>query len=70
MSQMNPEQQSVKLKTKPRLEENCETVLIGCKGTLELKREVEQCASFLGISYSEFLRSIITDCVRKMKGIR
>ena len=66
---MNLAEQEIK-KVKPKLDPNASTVLIGFKGSEVLKKDLEDCASSLGLSYSQLLRANAQECVEKIKKIK
>ncbi len=66
---MNLSEQETK-KAKPKLDPQSQTVLIGFKGSEVLKKDLEECASTLGLSYSQLLRANAQECVEKIKQLK
>jgi len=57
-------------KAKPKLDPTQSTVLIGFKGSAGLKKDLEECASSLGLGYSQFLRATAQQSVSQIKKLK
>jgi hypothetical protein len=45
-------------------------VVIGFKGSTQLRDDLKESATKMGITYSQLLRAIAVDCVTKIKGLK
>lgn len=65
-------QSRIKVAPRPRakLDPDHDTVLIGFKGTVKLKEDLEACAASMGVGYSQFLRAAAQESIVRINKIK